>query len=70
MQVLEAAAFTDVRILAGGLRAWEAEADEAEALMDEAERRGDAQGALAAPPAVPPLIIEEDGEGGLGGAWV
>ena len=48
--VLEGAAFTNVQTLNGGLRAWEAEAEEDEG--------------------VPPLTVDEDGEGGLTGAWV
>ena len=48
--VLEAAEFLDVQVLDGGLRAWEWEADENDA--------------------VPPLFVDEDGEGGLTGAWV
>jgi rhodanese-related sulfurtransferase len=51
--VLVAAGFADVRTVEGGLRAWEADADEA-----------------ADPEAVPPLLVDEDGEGGLNGAWV
>ncbi|KOO28755.1 hypothetical protein Ctob_002256 [Chrysochromulina tobinii] len=47
------AGFADVRTVEGGLRAWEADADEA-----------------ADPEAVPPLLVDEDGEGGLNGAWV
>jgi rhodanese-related sulfurtransferase len=49
--VLEAAGFKRVSTLDGGLRAWEAAAEE--------------EGA-----GVPPLVIDEDGEGGLTGAWV
>ena len=49
--VLEAAAFSQVLSLAGGLRAWEADAED--------EGSG-----------VPPLVVDEDGEGGLTSAWV
>ena len=49
--VLEAAEFSNVGVVEGGLRAWEAEAE------DENEE-------------VPPLVIDDDGEGGLTGAWV
>ena len=49
--VLEAASFTNVCTLDGGLNAWAYEAEE-----EESE--------------VPPLVIDEDGEGGLTGAWV
>lgn len=50
--VLEAAAFSDVSVVAGGMRAWAEEAEEDEA--------------------VPPVVVNEDGEGGLTGegAWV
>ena len=48
---LEAADFTNVQTLEGGLRAWEADAWDDEEL-------------------VPPLVMDEDGEGGLTGAWV
>ena len=47
---LEAASFTNVQILLGGLRSWEAEA--------------------AHDSSVPSLVVEQDGEGGLTGAWV
>ena len=49
--VLEEAAFTNVQVLDGGLRAWEAEAEDEDA-------------------GVPPLVIDEDVQGGLVGAWV
>lgn len=47
---LVAAGFIDVRMVEGGLRAWE-----------EAAAEGDV---------VPELVIDEEGEGGLTGAWV
>ena len=46
---LEAVEFTDVRVLEGGLQAWEALAEEGE---------------------LPPLVVDDDGDGGLTGAWV
>ncbi|KAL1507075.1 hypothetical protein AB1Y20_007936 [Prymnesium parvum] len=48
--VLESAAFTEVRYLEGGLRAWEADAED--------------------DVGVPPLVVDEDGQAGLTGAWV
>ncbi len=49
--VLEAASFTNVQTVAGGLTAWSAGAEEEGADL-------------------PAVLIDEDGEGGLTGAWV